>query len=80
MMPGQLTEEQSTNKAEFEDLKKLLREREIMLSAKETEVKMIKQSMQEKIRELEKIIQSQAKRQPGQSRLVSFLANIDKRH
>ncbi len=67
-------------KAETEDLKKTLREREIMLSAKETEVKMIKQSMQEKIKELEKIIQSQAKREPGKSRLVSFLANIDKRH
>ncbi len=62
------------------DLKRALKEREIMLSAKETEVKMIKQSMQEKIRELEKIIQSQAKRQPGKSRLVSFLTNIDKRH
>jgi hypothetical protein len=74
------TEELSTTKADMEDLKKVLREREIMLAAKETEVKLIKQSMQEKVRELEKIVQSQAKRQPGKSRLVSFLANIEKKH
>jgi len=61
-------------------LKKALREREIMLAAKETEVKLIKQSMQEKVRELEKIVQSQTKRQTGKSRLGSFLANIEKRH
>jgi len=80
LLQGKSTEELSTTKAEMEDLKKALREREIMLAAKETEVKMIKQSTQEKVRELEKIVQSQAKQQPGKSRLVSFLANIEKRH
>ncbi|MCH6546151.1 MAG: hypothetical protein IH796_09165 [Deltaproteobacteria bacterium] len=80
LLKGKSTEELSTTKAEMEDLKKALREREIMLAAKETEVRMIKQSMQEKVRELEKIVQSQSKRQPGKSRLVSFLANIEKRH
>ncbi|MEE8608863.1 MAG: hypothetical protein V3S55_14755, partial [Nitrospiraceae bacterium] len=80
LLQGESTEELSNTKAEMEDLKKALREREIMLAAKETEVKMIKQSTQEKVRELEKTVQSQAKRQPGKSRLVSFLANIEKRH
>ena len=66
-------------KDNMEALQTQLRERETMLAAKDVEIKMIKQAMQERVRELESVLQSQRTRKTGKSRLVSFLANLERR-
>jgi len=65
---------------ELEGLRAELHERNLILQAREMEVKMIKQSMPERVRELDKIVQRQPEKEPGKSRLGSFLAAIEKRN
>jgi len=62
----------------LEGLRAELHERNLILQAREMEVKMIKQSMPERVRELDKIVQRQPEKEPGKSRLGSFLAAIEK--
>ena len=72
--------QRQTTEAELEGLKAELRERNLILQAREMEVKIIKQSMPERVRELDKIVQRQPEKEPGKSRLGSFLAAIEKRN
>jgi len=72
--------QRQTTEAELEGLKAELRERNLILQAREMEVKIIKQSMPERVRELDKIVQRQPEKESGKSRLGSFLAAIEKRN
>ncbi len=65
---------------ELESLKVELRDRNLLLQARETEVRMIKQSLNEKFRGLERIAQSPAGRDLKKSRLGSFLETIEKKN
>jgi len=69
-----------TTEAELEGLRAELHERNLILQAREMEVKIIKQSMPERVRVLDRIVQRQPKKEPGKSRLGSFLAAIEKRN
>ncbi|MFQ5929723.1 MAG: hypothetical protein ACE5MK_08480, partial [Acidobacteriota bacterium] len=66
--------------AELERLKADLRDRNLLLEARETEVRMIKQSVQEKFRGLERIVNRPEEGEARKSRLVSLLATIEKKH
>jgi hypothetical protein len=66
--------------AEIQTLKAEIQEKDLILAAREMEVKTIKQSMEEKIKELERIIKRQAGKEQRRSRLVPFSPPIDKRH
>jgi hypothetical protein len=57
-----------------------MKEKDVLLEAREMEVKMIKQSMDKRIRELERIVKRQAKEKEKKSRLVSFIGTIEKRN
>ncbi len=70
--------QRQATEAELEGLRAELHERNLILQAREMEVKMIKQSMPERVRELDKIVQRQPEKEPGKSRLGSFLAAIEK--
>jgi len=70
--------QRQATEAELEGLRAELHERNLILQAREMEVKMIKQSMPERVRELDKIVQKQPEKEPGKSRLGSFLAAIEK--
>jgi len=72
--------QRQTTEAELEGLRAELHERNLILQAREMEVKIIKQSMPERVRELDKIVQRQPEKEPGKSRLGSFLAAIEKRN
>ncbi len=72
--------QRQTTEAELEGLRAELHERNLILQAREMEVKIIKQSMPERARELDKIVQRQPEKEPGKSRLGSFLAAIEKRN
>jgi len=72
--------QRQATEAELEGLRAELHERNLILQAREMEVKMIKQSMPERVRELDKIVQRQPEKEPGKSRLGSFLAAIEKRN
>jgi len=72
--------QRQTTEAELEGLRAELHERNLILHAREMEVKMIKQSMPKRVRELEKFVQRQPEKEPGKSRLGSFLAAIEKRN
>ncbi|MFB3123536.1 MAG: hypothetical protein ACE10H_15265 [Candidatus Binatia bacterium] len=65
---------------ELESLKAELRDRNLLLQARETEVRMIKQSLNEKFRGLERIAQSSAGKDLKKSRLGSFLETIEKKN
>jgi hypothetical protein len=65
---------------ELERLRAEIREKDTLLKAREMEVKMVKQSMEEKIKELETIIKRQAGEKPRTSRLVSLIATIEKKN
>ncbi|MEK6562800.1 MAG: hypothetical protein AABZ59_06425 [Candidatus Binatota bacterium] len=65
---------------EVRRLKAERREKDVLLEAREMEVKMIKQSMDKRIRELERIVKRQAKEKEKKSRLVSFIGTIEKRN
>ena len=79
-LPIGLVEDMSTMEDDVEGLKAGFREQEARLAAKDIEIKMMKQVMHEKIKELEKVVKKEENRKPGKSRLVSFLANIERRH
>jgi hypothetical protein len=66
--------------AELERLRADLRDRNLLLEARETEVRMIKQSVQEKFRGLEKLVQRPQGGEEKKSPLVSFLATVEKKH
>ncbi len=66
--------------AELERLRADLRDRNLLLEARETEVRMIKQSVQEKFKGLERIVQRPQGGEAKKSRLVSLLATVEKRH
>lgn len=66
--------------AEMERLRAEIKEKEVLLEAREMEIKMIKQSMEKRIRELERIVKRQAREKERKSRFVSFIGAIDKRH
>ncbi len=66
--------------AELERLRADLRDRNLLLEARETEVRMIKQSMQEKFKGLERIVQRPQGDETKKSRLASLLATVEKRH
>jgi len=72
--------QRQATEAELEGLRAELHERNLILQAREMEVKMVKQSMPERVRELDKIVQRQPEKEPGKSRLGSFLAAIEKRN
>ncbi len=65
---------------EVQRLKAEMKEKDVLLEAREMEVKMIKQSMDKRIRELERIVKRQAKEKEKKSRLVSFIGTIEKRN
>ena len=65
---------------EVQRLKAEMKEKDVFLEAREMEVKMIKQSMDKRIRELERIVKRQAKEKEKKSRLVSFIGTIEKRN
>jgi len=67
--------EQQQIMGELEGLRAELEQRNTLLKAKEMEVHMIKQSMPDKVRELEN---NPMEKGPRKSRLRSFLANFDK--
>lgn len=64
---------------ELERLRDEIHERDIILKAKEMEIKMVKQSMEERIKELERIIKRQAA-QKKNARLVTLIGTIEKRN
>ena len=64
---------------QLQKLKTEIKEKNVLLEAREMEVKMIKQSMDKRIRELERIVKRQAKEREKKSRLVSFIGTIEKR-
>jgi chromosome segregation ATPase len=66
--------------AELERLRADLRDRNLLLEARETEVRMIKQSVQEKFKGLERIVQRPQGGEAKKSQLVSLLATVEKRH
>ena len=70
--------QRQATEAELEGLRAELHERNLILQAREMEVKMVKQSMPEKVKELDKIVQRQPEKEPSKSRLGSFLAAIEK--
>jgi len=72
--------QRQATEAELEGLRAELHDRNLILQAREMEVKMVKQSMPERVRELDKIVQRQPEKEPGKSRLGSFLAAIEKRN
>jgi len=65
---------------EIQRLKAEIQEKDLILAAREMEVKTIKQSMEEKIKELERIIKRQAGKEQRRSRLVPFFPPVDKRN
>ncbi|MEK7230164.1 MAG: hypothetical protein AAB154_08970 [Candidatus Binatota bacterium] len=65
---------------EVQRLKAEMKEKDVLLEAREMEVKMIKQSMDKRIRELESIVKRQAREGEKKSRLVSFIGTIEKRN
>jgi len=65
---------------EIQRLKAEIQEKDLILAAREMEVKTIKQSMEEKVKELERIIKRQAGKEQRRSRLVPFFPPVDKRH
>ncbi len=66
--------------AELERLRAELRDRNLLLEARETEDRMIKQSVQEKFRGLERMMQRPLGGEARKSRLVSFPATIEKKN
>jgi len=70
--------QRQTTEAELEGLRAELHQRNLILQAREMEVKMIKQSMPERVRELDKSVQRQTEGEPQKTRLGSFLATIEK--
>ena len=64
---------------ELERLRGELHEKDTILKAKEMEIKMVKQLMEERIKELEKIIKSQAAQRKS-ARLVSLIGTIEKKN
>ncbi len=65
---------------EVDRLRAEIKEKDVLLEAREMEVKMIKHTMEKRIRELERIAKRLAREREKQSRPVSFLGNIEKRH
>lgn len=74
-----LTEDLKGLAGEGERLRAELRDRILLLQAKEMEVKMIKQSLEERERELKTISQRQARREP-RPRLISILTAMEKKN
>ncbi len=77
---GEGKDRQQSMSDELESLKAELRDRNLLLQARETEVRMIKQSLNEKFLGLERIAQSTAGKDLKKSRLGSFLATIEKKN
>jgi hypothetical protein len=67
-------------KKEVDRLRAEIKEKDVLLEAREMEVKMIKHTMETRIRELERIVKRLARERGKQSRFVSFLGTIEKRH
>lgn len=65
--------------AELEILRAGIRERDVMLGAKEMEIEMIKQSLETKIEELEGLLKQQA-RKGKRASVVSYLVDFGKKH
>ena len=70
--------QRQATETELEGLRAELHERNVILHAREMEVKMIKQAIPEKVKELDKIVPKQPEKESGKSRLGSFLASIEK--
>ena len=70
--------QRQATETELEGLRAELHERNVILHAREMEVKMIKQAIPEKVKELDKIVPKQPEKESGKSRLGSFLAAIEK--
>lgn len=66
--------------AEMQRLKAEIREKDVLLAAREMEVKMIKQSMEERVRELERVVKRRALEGQEKSRFVSFVPPIDRKN
>jgi hypothetical protein len=67
-------------KEEVDRLRAEIKEKDVLLEAREMEVKMIKQTMEKRIRELERIVKRLAREREKPSRLASFVGTIEKRH
>lgn len=65
---------------EVDRLRAEIKEKDVLLEAREMEVKMIKQTMEKRIRELERIVKRLAREREKPSRLASFVGTIEKRH
>lgn len=63
---------------EMQRLRVEIQEKDVLLTAREMEVRMIKQSMEDRIKELEKIVKRQAGEEQKKSRLVAFVPPVDK--
>ena len=74
---GKEAEGQERMAAEMQRLTAELQEKDVLLSAREMEVKMVKQSMEERVKELERIVKRQVGEEQKKSRLVSYV-HIDK--
>jgi len=77
---GEGKDRQQSMSDELESLKDELRDKNLLLQARETEVRMIKQSLNEKFRGLERIAQNPAGKDLKKSRLGSFLETIEKKN
>ena len=77
---GEGKDRQQSMSDELERLKGELRGKHLLLQARETEVRMIKQSLNEKFRGLERIAQNPAGKDLKKSRLGSFLETIEKKN
>jgi DNA repair exonuclease SbcCD ATPase subunit len=77
---GEGKDRQQSMSDELESLKDELRGKHLLLQARETEVRMIKQSLSEKFRGLERIAQNPAGKDLKKSRLGSFLETIEKKN
>lgn len=65
---------------EVQRLRAEVKEKDVLLEARAMEVKIVKQSMEKRIRELEKDIKRQAGEKEKKSRLVSFIGTIEKKN
>lgn len=66
--------------AELERLRAELHEKDVILKAREMELRKVEESMGEKIKELEKTVKRQAAQKQKNIRLVSLIGTIDKRN
>lgn len=65
---------------EVQRLRAEIKEKDMLLAAREMEVKMIKRSMEERVQELEGIVKRQTGEEQKKSRLVSFVGTLDRKN